>query len=98
MTDKFDFVVKGGHVLDVFQGLDGPSDVGVLAGKVIAFDPDLDAGQAAVIDAKGLLVTPGLIDLHVHVWPGGWPLGIEADPHCVRRGATTVYDAGSAGS
>jgi len=98
MAGELDVVVKGGHVLDVFQGVDGLSDVGVRAGKVVVVGQDLDAGQAAIIDARGLVVTPGLIDLHVHVWQGVANLGIEADPHCVRRGVTTVYDAGSAGS
>ncbi len=98
MANKLDLVVKGGHVLDVHQGIDGPRDIGVRAGRVVAVEQELDARQAQVVDARGLLVTPGLIDLHVHVWQGVANLGIEADPHCVRRGATTVYDAGSAGS
>jgi dihydroorotase len=98
MADKFDIVVKGGHVLDVWQGIDDERDIGVRAGRVVAIEQDIEAGNAPVVDARGLLATPGLIDLHVHVWQGVANLGIEADPHCVRRGATTVYDAGSAGS
>lgn len=98
MADKFDIVVKGGHVLDVWQGVDDARDIGVRAGRVVAIEQDIEAGNAPVVDARGLLATPGLIDLHVHVWQGVANLGIEADPHCVRRGATTVYDAGSAGS
>jgi dihydroorotase len=98
MADKFDIVIKGGHVLDVWQGIDGVRDIGVRAGRITAIEQEIEAGDAAVVDARGLLVTPGLIDLHVHVWQGVANLGIEADPHCVRRGATTVYDAGSAGA
>lgn len=98
MADKFDIVVKGGHVLDVWQGIDDERDIGVRAGRVVAIEQDIEAGNAPVVDARGLLATPGLIDLHVHVWQGVANLGIEADPHCVRRGATTVFDAGSAGS
>lgn len=98
MANEFELVVKGGHVLDVHQGIDGPRDIGIGAGCVVALEQELDAKGATIIDARGLLVTPGLIDLHVHVWQGVANLGIEADPHCVRRGATTVYDAGSAGS
>jgi dihydroorotase len=98
MADKFDIVIKGGHVLDVWQGIDGVRDIGVRAGRIAAIEQEIEAGDAAVVDARGLLVTPGLIDLHVHVWQGVANLGIEADPHCVRRGATTVYDAGSAGA
>ena len=52
---------------------------------------------AEIFDATGLLVTPGLVDTHVHVYDSLVPLGIDADRHCLGRGSTTVVDAGSAG-
>ena len=51
-----------------------------------------------VIDATGLLVVPGLVDLHVHVYRGVADLSVEADPTCLGRGVTTVVDGGSAGA
>jgi dihydroorotase len=54
--------------------------------------------RGEVIDASGLLVTPGWVDLHTHVHWGVAPLGVEPDAHCLRRGVTTAVDAGSAGA
>ncbi len=54
--------------------------------------------RGQVVDARGLLVTPGWVDLHTHVYWGVAPLGVEADAHCLRRGVTTAVDAGSAGA
>ena len=51
-----------------------------------------------MLDARGKIVTPGWIDIHVHVYDGVAPLGIPADPNCVAKGVTTVVDAGSAGA
>ena len=51
-----------------------------------------------VLDARGKIVTPGLIDVHAHVYDGVAPLGIPADPNCIAKGVTTVLDAGSSGA
>ena len=68
-------------------------------GAVAEVGEDLPSGEArAVIDAGGRYVTPGWIDVHVHVFPGVTHYGIEPDPTCLARGATTVVDAGSAGA
>jgi len=95
----FDLIIKGGRVVDPSSGIDGVRDIGIRGERVAAMEEEIDANQAQeVIDAAGKVVTPGLIDLHVHVWWGVADMGIEPDPNCVRRGATTVYDAGSAGA
>jgi len=97
MSALYDLVIQHGHVIDPHQGLDGVADVAIRGGRIAAVGPALPAGGGRVLDARGLLVCPGLIDLHVHVWEGA-NLGIPPDPHCVRRGVTTVFDAGSAGA
>ncbi|MBI2965254.1 MAG: amidohydrolase/deacetylase family metallohydrolase, partial [Chloroflexi bacterium] len=95
----YDLVIKNGTVIDPAQGLNAKLDVAITGGRVAAVVPSIsDANARDVIEAEGLLVTPGLVDLHVHVWWGVAHLGIEADPHTLARGATTVVDAGSAGA
>jgi len=95
----FDLIIKGGRLIDPFVGIDGVRDIAIHGERVAALEQEIDAAQAAdVIDAGGQVVTPGLIDLHVHVWWGVAHLGIEPDPHCLRHGATTAYDAGSSGA
>jgi dihydroorotase len=94
----WDLVVKGGEVLDPGAGLRGRLDVGIRDGVIAAVDRDLpvaDAGQ--VLDAAGQIVTPGLFDLHTHVYWGATYWGIEPDPVAARSGVTTWLDAGTAG-
>ena len=96
---KYDLLIKGGMLVDPAQGFSGERDVGFAAGRVAAVGECLDKDDGReVIDAAGCVVTPGLIDLHVHVFPGVSHYGIEPDPTCLARGATTVVDAGSAGA
>ena len=69
-TDKFDLVIKGGDVLDPSQSFRGKRDVGIRWGVIEAVEADIPAGRASrTIDASGKLVTPGLVDLHCHVYP-----------------------------
>jgi dihydroorotase len=92
-----DLILKGGRVIDPSQGLDGVRDVGFANGKVAAIAPSLPEGSAQVRDVTGLIVSPGLIDLHTHVYWGGTSLGIDAEEFCRTSGVTTAIDTGSAG-
>jgi dihydroorotase len=95
----YDLLIKGGKVVDPSQDLESGRDVAVRQGKIAAVEPDIPASQAAqVVDATGKIVTPGLIDLHTHVFPYVGPYGIEPDPYFVSRGVTTVLDAGTSGA
>jgi dihydroorotase len=103
MASKLDLLVKGGRVLDPGEGIDEPLDIVVRRGRIEAIGEDLEqrfAGQGfrQVIDAKGGLVVPGLIDLHAHVYTGVCPLTVLADEVASRSGVTTMVSAGDAGA
>lgn len=86
-------------MVDPSQNLSAEVDVAVAGGKVARLAANINPAEARqVLDARGKIVTPGLIDVHVHVYDGVAPLGIPADPNCIARGATTVVDAGSSGA
>jgi dihydroorotase len=101
---EWDLLIKGGRVIDPKNGIDSPLDVAIAHGKIARVAQDLPAARAAkVIQAVGLYVTPGLIDIHVHVYAG---TGIKAltgdssvypDSFSFRSGVTTMVDAGSSG-
>ena len=95
----FDTIIKGGRVIDPSTGIDGINDVGIRDGKITEMAPNLDvSGARAVFDASGQIVTPGLVDLHTHIYWGVTYWGIEADPVAARTGVTTWLDVGSSGS
>jgi dihydroorotase len=95
----FDLLIKGGKVIDPSQGLEDLRDVAITGGKVARLDRNIPVKSARqVIDATGKIVTPGLIDIHTHVFPYVGPYGIEPDPYCVKKGVTTVLDAGTSGA
>ncbi len=99
MPAPYDMLIKGGTVIDPAQDLHAVRDVALAGGRVAAVDDEIYEETAqTVIDAAGYLVTPGLIDLHVHVWWGVSHYGVEPDPTCLARGVTTVYDTGSSGA
>ncbi len=94
----YDLIVKGGTVIDPSQGLNGINDIAVEDGKIARVAPDIPSEEAVrVLDVKGKLVVPGLIDLHTHVYDGVNGNGVEADIGGVRAGVTTMVDAGSSG-
>jgi dihydroorotase len=98
-NDKFDLVIKGGDVLDPSQGFRGQRDIGIRFGLIEAVEADIPATRARqVLDAAGKLVTPGLVDLHTHVYPYGSAIGIPADELVPHQGTTTCVSAGDAGA
>jgi len=98
-NDKFDLVIKGGDVLDPSQSLRGKRDIGIRYGLIEAVEAEIPAMRALrVLDAGGRLVTPGLIDLHCHVFPYGSAAGIPADELIPFQCTTTCVSAGDAGA
>ena len=94
-----DLLIKNGTLIDPAQNIHAPKDVAFTDGTVSAVDDDIPQSDARqTLDAAGYIVSPGMIDVHVHVFPGVSHYGIEPDPTCLARGATTVVDAGSAGA
>ncbi len=96
---KYDLLLTGGEVIDPAAGLRGVMDVGIAGGKIVAVAPNLPTNEARrSISAKGRLVTPGLVDMHAHVFVNAHDMGGCTDDCCRRSGVTTLCDAGSAGS
>jgi dihydroorotase len=90
-----DTVVKGGRLIDPKNGIDGVRDIGIRKGRIAAIAPKLPPGAAKVIDATGLLITPGLIDTHAHVYEHvSGDFGLNPDLVGIRTGVTTVVDQG----
>ena len=94
----YDLIIKGGTVVDPSQNIHGLNDVAVQDGKIAAVAPDISVdGAKRVVEVKGKVVTPGLIDLHTHVYAGVNGTGVDPDIGGVRAGVTTLVDAGSSG-
>jgi dihydroorotase len=95
----FDLLIRGGRLIDPLHGVDGTQDLAIEGPRIAQVGERLDVSQARhVLDAQGMLVSPGLIDLHVHVHWGVSHYGIDPDSSCLARGVTTAVDAGSAGA
>jgi dihydroorotase len=101
----YDLLLKGGHVIDGKNHLSAVRDVAIKGGKIAAVAPNIPASDAfKVVNAAGLYVTPGLVDIHVHVYTGtgergsyAGDLAVYPDGFTLRNGVTTVADAGGAG-
>jgi len=103
---SYDIVIKGGHVIDPKNNIDGPMDIAVRDGKIVLVARSIDTRDALqVVDATGMYVSPGLIDMHTHVYHGpnvsqgimNGPTSLPPDGFTFRVGVTTVVDAGSPG-
>ncbi|MEE8618504.1 MAG: amidohydrolase/deacetylase family metallohydrolase [Dehalococcoidales bacterium] len=94
----YELVIKGGRLIDPAQGINECRDIGIFDRKIAALTHEIPPSEARkVIDAQGKIVTPGLIDLHVHVADAIIPLGAAPDEAGVLRGVTTICDGGSTG-
>lgn len=94
----YDVVITGGQVIDPGSGLSGAYDIAIRDGVIAALEPHLSVRDGRkTIDAAGQIVTPGLVDLHTHVYWGATYWGVEVDPIAARSGVTTWIDVGSAG-
>ena len=97
--EHYDLLIQGGTLIDAAQGVHGRRDIAFREGRVAAVAPTIAVGEATeTIDASGKIVSPGMIDAHVHIFEGVSHYGINVDRGCLAKGATTVVDAGSAGA
>ncbi|CAG5017641.1 Deacetylase [Dyadobacter sp. CECT 9275] len=105
-AQEIDLLLKGGHVIDPKNNIDSPMDVAIAGGKILRVAVNIPAGSARkVVDVKGYFVTPGLIDMHAHIFNGTNPdayiadgfTSLPPDGFTFRTGVTTVVDAGSSG-
>jgi len=103
---QHDMLLKGGHLIDPKNDINGPMDIAITDGKIAVVATNINPDQARkVINISGLYITPGLIDMHVHVFMGNDPgsyiadgaTSVMPDGFTFRSGVTTVVDAGSAG-
>ena len=102
-AQEYDLLLKGGHVIDPKNKISGRRDVAIKDGRIAAVAAEIPAARAAkTVNVAGLYVTPGLVDLHVHVYAGTGtaytgPSSVRPDDHSFRSGVTTMVDAGSSG-
>ncbi|SDN10810.1 dihydroorotase [Daejeonella rubra] len=105
-AQELDLLLKGGHVIDPKNKINTKMDVGIAAGKIVKVATNIPANTAKkTVDVSGLYVTPGIIDMHAHVFQGNDPgsyiangqTAVPADAFTFRAGVTTVVDAGSSG-
>jgi dihydroorotase len=104
LAQEYDLLLKGGHVIDAKNGINAVRDVAIAGGKIASVAPSIAANQARrVVDVSSLYVTPGIVDIHVHVFADSMASeytganGVRPDGFTFRSGVTTVVDAGSSG-
>jgi dihydroorotase len=94
----YDWLIAGGRVIDPVDGVDRIAVLAIAGGRIAAVADRIDpAGAANTYDARGRIVVPGLVDLHIHGYHRVTQFGIDVDHYCLGRGVTTAVDAGSAG-
>ena len=105
MPRKLEILLKGGHVIDPANDIDTICDVGILDGRIARVEENIPTKEAnRVIDVGNLVVTPGLLDIHVHAYhtrahsPGMFVGSLNADAHFLKEGVTTCVDTGTAGA
>ncbi|MBX5491769.1 MAG: amidohydrolase/deacetylase family metallohydrolase [Chloroflexi bacterium] len=96
-SPAYDLLLAGGTVIDPASGRQETADVAVYDGRVAAIGPGLTGRALWRVDCRGAMITPGLIDFHVHIFAEVTTLGAPAEAACLQRGVTTAVDAGSAG-
>ena len=102
---QYELLLKGGHVIDPGNNINAVMDVAIAAGKIARVAAGIPAAESQkVVDVRGLIVTPGLVDIHVHAYAGTGMKGaysgdnsVYPDGFTFRSGVTTVVDAGGAG-
>jgi len=101
---RYDLLLKGGHVIDARNGISAVRDVAIAGGRIAAVAENIPASAARrTVDVSSLYVTPGLVDMHVHVFAATMDreytgeFGVRPDGFTFRSGVTTVVDAGSSG-
>ena len=104
VSQEYDLLLKGGHVIDAKNRIDGVRDVAIAAGRIARVAGNIAPAEAKkVVDVSGLYVTPGLIDIHTHLYrrtnppPGATDESVNPDAFSFRSGVTTMVDAGSSG-
>lgn len=96
---QYDWLIHGGRFIDPANEIDAPREIAISAGRIAQVAERIDRSSARfTYNAEGQIVTPGLVDLHMHGYHLATPLGIAADHYCLGRGVTTAVDAGSSGS
>src|SRR5262245_24977775 len=96
---RYDLLIQGGRVIDPVQKISAVRDVAIAGGKIARIAENIPPAQARqVYNASGKLVTPGLIDMHTHVYKYGINLSVDSDIVGFQNGVTTVLDCGSTGA